>query len=328
MTKRIILALIPLLTVGMLGTFGYLVFWGWTPIEAVFMTVITIATVGYTEVRPLTEAGRIFTIGLIVAGVGSGTFAVGRIIDVVLEEQLQGRWKERRMNNRIAAMSGHTIVSGLGRVGSVVARELESQGVPFVVVDNSEECSAIAAESQWLFVLGDATEEDVLRQAGVERAGSLVTALNADADNLFVTVTARALNPDIFIVARSSHESSEEKLIKGGANRVLTPNVIGGRRMATMVLHPTVSDYLDLVSRGSGLEFRLQEVVLRTGSNFDGLSIEQADVREKTGAYILAVRHRDGRIDANPTANTVLHEGDKLVVLGTSQQVEQLVLLA
>lgn len=328
MTKRIILALIPLLTVGMLGTFGYLVFWGWTPIEAVFMTVITIATVGYTEVRPLTEAGRIFTIGLIVAGVGSGTFAVGRIIDVVLEEQLQGRWKERRMNNRIAAMSGHTIVSGLGRVGSVVARELESQGVPFVVVDNSEECSATAAESQWLFVLGDATEEDVLRQAGVERAGSLVTALNADADNLFVTVTARALNPDIFIVARSSHESSEEKLIKGGANRVLTPNVIGGRRMATMVLHPTVSDYLDLVSRGSGLEFRLQEVVLRTGSNFDGLSIEQADVREKTGAYILAVRHRDGRIDANPTANTVLHEGDKLVVLGTSQQVEQLVLLA
>lgn len=328
MTRRVLIALVPLLIVVTLGTAGYVLFWAWTPLEALFMTVITVATVGYGEVRPLDPAGQVFTIVLIVAGVGSATYGVGRIIDIVLQEQLQGRWKERRMSNRIAALSGHTIVAGLGRVGSVVARELQSQGVTFVVVDNCEECIVGAQERGWLCVNGDATEEETLQRAGVKHAGSIVTALDADAENLFVTVTARALNPQIFIVARSSHESSEEKLLKGGANRVLTPNVIGGRRMATMVLHPTVSDYLDLVSHGSGVEYRLQEVGLRAGSNFDGLTIEQARVRERTGAYILAVRHRDGRIDANPSASTVVHEGDKLVVLGTSRQVEDLLELA
>lgn len=328
MIRRILLALLPLAVVAVLASTGYALVWRWSLVEAVYMTVITIATVGYTEVRPLSEAGRVFTIGVIIAGIGAGTYALGRIVDIVVEEQLQGRWKERRMSKRIDSMSGHTIVAGLGRVGSVVVRELESRGVPFVVVDNCDECSLAAAERDWLFVSGDATEEEVLRRAGVEKAGNVVTALNGDADNLFVTVTARALNPGVFIVARSSHESSEEKLLKGGANRVLTPNVIGGRRMATMVLHPTVSDYLDLVSHGSGLEYRLQEVELRAGSKLDGMTIASARVRESTGAYILAVRHDTGGIDANPRAETVLHEGDTLVVLGTSQQVERLMSMA
>lgn len=329
MTRRILLALLPVGVVCFLASLGYALFWGWTPVEALYMTVISVATVGFQEVRPLDEAGRLFTILVILSGVAAGTYAIGRIIDLVVEEQLQGRWKERRMNKRIKGLSGHHIVAGLGRVGSVVARELRSQGVPFVVVDNCDERVLDAEERGWLFVNGDATEEEVLRNAGVERASSIITTLNADAENLFVTVTARALNPNIFIVARSSHESSEEKLLKGGANRVLTPNVIGGRRMATMVLHPTVSDYLDLVSHASeGLEYRLQEVVLRTGSKFDGRSIADLQVRDKTGAYILAVRHHDGRIDANPVASTVLHGGDKLVVLGTSQQVDQLTQMA
>jgi len=210
----------------------------------------------------------------------------------------------------------------MGRVGSAVARTLADEGSVFVVIDTCDECIAAARESGWLVVQADATEEEVLRQAGIEHAGALVTALDTDAENLFVTVSARSLNPDLFIVARSSHESTEAKLLKAGANRVLTPNLIGGRRMATMVLHPTVSDYLDLVSHGSGLEYRLQEVELETGSWLDGKSIAEARVREMTGAYILAVRHRDGRIDSNPSAATVVHGGDHLVVLGTGQQVE------
>ncbi len=324
MTRRILFALLPVMAVGAVASLGYVIFWGWSPLQAVYMTVITIATVGFREVRPLTPAGQVFTIVVIIGGVAGATYAIGRIVDIIVEEQLGGRWEERRMRARINDLSGHTIIAGMGRVGSVVAEELASQHLAFVVVDTCDECIETARGRGWLYVDGDATEEEVLRAAGLMKAGSLVTALNGDAENLFVTVTARALNPDVFIVARSSHASTEAKLLKGGANRVMTPNIIGGRRMATMVMHPTVSDYLDLVSHGSGLEYRLQEVELRQGSRLDGMSISAAQVRSDTGAYILAIRHNDGSIDTNPLADTIMHAGDHLVVLGTSQQVDSL----
>ncbi|TLM97729.1 MAG: TrkA family potassium uptake protein, partial [Actinobacteria bacterium] len=194
----------------------------------------------------------------------------------------------------------------------------------FVVVDTGDEQVQMAKDEGWLVIQGDATEEVVLQEAGIGSAAALVTALDTDAQNLFVTVTARSLNPDMFIVARSSHVSSEDKLVKGGANRVLPPNVIGGRRMAMMALNPPISDYLDLVAHGSGVEYRLQEVELRPGSPYDESTIAEARVRELTGAYILAVRHRDGRIDHNPAPDSVLHVGDRLVVLGTESQVSAL----
>jgi len=320
--RSVVRALTPILIVAMAGSVGYVVLWGWSPIDAVYMTIITIGTVGYREVHPLTPAGQLFTICLIIAGVVAGGYALTRLFAILLEGQLAGVWEVRRMEKRIRSLSGHTVLAGMGRVGSAVARTLADAQAQFVVVDTCDECIAVAREAGWLYVQADATEEDVLRQAGIERAGALVTALDSDAENLFVTVSARSLNPGLFIVARSSHETTEAKLMTAGANRVLTPNLIGGRRMATMVLHPTVSDYLDLVSHGSGLEYRLQEVGLEPGSWLDGRSIADTRVRQTTGAYILAVRHRDGRIDTNPSADTVLHAGDHLVVLGTGQQVE------
>lgn len=284
------------------------------------MTVITIATVGFSETRPLSDPGKVFTIGLIISGVATLSFGITLLVEFFVEGQLTGYLEGRQMTKRLQEMSGHTIVAGLGRVGSVVASTLHDEGAPFVVVDSADDVLAWAREHDWPYVEGDATEEETLSQAGIERAAALVTALDTDAQNLFVTVTARALNADLFIVSRCSHASTEAKLIKAGANRVITPNVIGGRRMASMVLHPFVSDYLDLVAHGQDLEFRLQEVELGAASVLAGRSIAESRVRETTGAYILAVRRLTGEVDTNPSPDSLLSAGDTLVVLGTAQQ--------
>lgn len=324
MRRRLLIALSPVLVVVAFAITGYMVLWDYTPIEAFYMTVITVGTVGYQEVRELDAAGQLYTSAVIIAGVAAGGFALSQVFDMLLEGQLSGVWEGRRRARMIAGLQGHTIVAGTGRVGSVVARTLDAEGRPFVILDNSPECIEAARASGWLHIEGDATDESVLAQAGIERAGAVVTALDTDAENLFVTVTARSMNPRVFIVARCSHESTESKLLKAGADRVLTPNVIGGRRMATMVLHPTVSDYLDLVSHGSGLEYRLQEVTVSEGSATAGKTLADSRLREQTGVYVLAVRHGEGGIDANPAATRRIEPGDRLVVLGTAEQVARL----
>ncbi len=324
MARRLRLAIFMLLGVVVAGTLGYMVIERWSFIDAIYMTVVTVGTVGFSEVHPLSSAGRVFTMALILSGVGALGFAFGQFVDFTLEGHLQGMLEGRRMDKLIEETSGHTIVAGLGRVGAVVAQALEEEGAPFVVVDSDPELAQVAREHGWLYRIGDATEEEVLIEAGVTRAGSLVTALSGDAENLFVTVSARALNPYIFIVARSSHQTTEGKLLKAGANRTITPNVIGGRRMASMVLHPTVSDYLDIVTGGEGVEFRLQEVELSGGSVFEGRTIAESRIRETTGAQVVAVVHPDGGVDANPSAASVLRAGDRLVVLGTLEQVASL----
>ena len=268
MIRRLAIGLSLLAAVIIAGTLGYMGIEHWSVADALYMTVITVGTVGFREIHPLSRLGEAFTMVLILAGVAALGFALGQFVEFLLEGHLTGYLEGRRMDKRIAGLDGHTIVAGFGRVGKVVAHALADESSPFVVVDMSADAGEAAREEGWAFIQGDATEEDVLTDAGIARAGSIVTALSGDADNLFVTVTARALNPGIFIVARSAHESTEAKLLNAGANRTITPNVIGGRRMASMVLHPTVSDYLDIVTMGEGVEFRLQEIALTPSSCF------------------------------------------------------------
>jgi len=319
--RRVAIGLSLLAAVIVAGTLGYMTIERWNALDALYMTVITVGTVGFREIHPLSRAGEAFTMVLILAGVASLGFALGQFVEFLLEGHLTGYLEGRRMEKLIGGLDGHTIVAGYGRVGTVVARALADEGAPFVVVDSSPEAGEAAHEEGWAFIQGDATEESVLLDAGIGRAGAIVTALSGDAENLFVTVTARALNSDIFIVARSSHESTEAKLINAGANRTITPNVIGGRRMASMVLHPTVSDYLDIVTMGAGVEFRLQEIALTPSSCFIGQSLAEARIRERTGAQVVAILHADGHVNANPAADTMLVPGERLVVLGTPDQV-------
>ncbi len=322
--RRVVLALGILATVLLVGTVGYVIIGGWSLLDALYMTVITVGTVGYSEVRELSDAGRVFTMLLIFAGFGAMVFFLGTMIDFVVEGHLKGLVEGRRMQHAIETLKGHDIVVGLGRVGSVVARTLAERGSDFVVVDIDKDAIVDAYAKGWLVVEGDATEEEVLLKAGVDRARSLVTALDTDADNLFVTFTSRSLNPDLFIVARSTHEKSEPKIKKAGANRVITPNEIGGRRMAAMVTSPVIADFLDLVTHGEEVEFRLQEIELAPDSPFVGMSIREARVRDKTGVFILAIQDSSGSVNTNPSSDTVLNAGDRLVALGTESQLKAL----
>jgi voltage-gated potassium channel len=327
MVRRVWTAALLLTGVILAGTAGYAIIERWGFLDSLYMTVITIATVGYREVGTLSDGGRVFTILLIFAGVGSIAFSFGTIVEFMVEGHLTSLLEGRRMEKRISALSGHHIVVGIGRVGSVVAKSLADEGVPFVVIDSCEECRIAAEEAGWLFVHGDATEEQALLEAGVTRARGLVTAVDTDADNLFIALTARTLNPKLYIVARSSSVASEAKILRSGADRVLTPNVIGGRRMAAMVLHPLVSDYLDIVTHGDEIEFRLDSMPVGRASKLAGVTIKDARVRHATGAYILAVRTEDGQTNANPPAETVLNAGDTLISLGTREQLAALAAL-
>jgi voltage-gated potassium channel len=325
MLRRLGFALAALATVLAVGTTGYIVIEGWSLLDALYMTVITVGTVGFKEVHDLTVAGQVFTMALIIIGFGAIIFSIGTIIDFMVEGHFSGLLEGRRMDKRIAGMSGHHIVAGIGRVGSTVAEEYDRRGVPFVVIDLNEEAIAHARERDWAYLKGDASAEETLTHAGIDRARSLVTALDTDADNLFVTLTARGMKPDLFIVARSTTAGAEAKLLRAGADRVITPTDIGGRRMAAMVLQPVVSEYLDVVTRGEALQFKLEEILLGESDPYTGSSIGESRIRQETGAYILAVHRGGGDVNTNPPADLVLQAGDRLVAIGTE---EQLALLA
>ncbi|MDO9556913.1 MAG: potassium channel protein [Coriobacteriia bacterium] len=324
MLRRVARALAILAAILAFGTAGYTVIEGWPALDSLYMTVITIATVGFHEVGKLSDGGRIFTIGLIFAGVGGLAYSFGTIVEFMVEGHLRGLLEGRRMNKRISELRDHYIIVGIGRVGSVVAHTFADEGVDFVVVDTCEECASTAEEAGWLYIHGDATDEEVLHSAGVTKAKGMVTALDTDAGNLFVSLTARSLNSSLYIVARSSQIASEVKILRSGADRVLTPNVIGGRRMAAMVLHPVVSDYLDVVTHGDQVDYTLESMKVTRESKFSGRSIREAKVRDATGAYILAVDGVSDGLNTNPSPDTVLMPGDQLVVLGTQVQLEKL----
>lgn len=321
--RRALVAAALLMGVLTVGTAGYMLIEGWTLLNSLYMTVITVTTVGFKEVAPTSPVGQVFTIVMIFAGVGGIAYSVGVLAEFMIEGQLTELVEGRRMAKRIEEISDHYIVAGMGRVGSVVCTTLAEQGVPFVVIDRCEDCEADALERAWLYLGGDATAEDTLESAGILRAKGLVTALDTDADNLFVAMTARGMNPDLFIVARSSTVSSEAKILRAGADRVVTPNVIGGRRMASSVVDPFVSDYLELVSHSEGVEFRLDTFRVTERSTLTGRSIREARVRDATGAYIMAVAS-EGVTDSNPSSERVLRAGDHLVAFGTRAQLDAL----
>src|SRR6266699_425172 len=293
--RRIQLALGLVLGVILAGTIGYVVL-GFGVLDAVYQTVTTITTVGFREIHPLDMAGKIFTIVLILAGVGTVLYAFGVVIETLVEGQLRRHIERRRMERNIARMTGQTIVCGWGRVGRAVGSYLFGQGADVVVVDLDPER---VAQTPCPALVGDVTDDDVLRKAGLMRARALVAAINTDAENVYVTLSARALRP----------EESEPKLLRAGATRVVNPQRIGGQRIAAAALQPNVVEFLDVVMHDGSLEFRLEEVSIRPGSRLAGRTLDQADVGETTGAFVLALRDGDGGFVANPPSQTPLPAG-------------------
>lgn len=293
------------------GVAGYMLLEGWPFLDAIYMTVITLTTVGFREVRALDASGRIFTMTVIAFGAGLVLVGVTLLAGWIAEGDWAVEARRRRMQRRIDAMSGHYVLCAYGRVGRAVAREFETAGVQFVVIDPLEALAERMDEDGVAYIIEDPAEEEVLRRAGIERARGLVCAVDSDATNVYITLIARSIRQDLFIVARASEPGSDARLRHAGANRVVSPFVSSGRHMALVALHPLVGDVLEFESPGA-TSLRLEEVTVEEGSELDGWTV--GDVRARMP--VLAVRGRDGGVEAHPADDRRLAPGDLVLLLG------------
>ena len=308
----------------LLGGVGYWIIEGWSWFDAFYMAIITVTTVGFAEVYPLSRVGRLFTAVLIVLGVAGITYAFSALTNYVIAGELGGILERRRMARGVNSLRDHFIVCGFGRVGHQVCVELMRERQPLVVVDANLPSIEQATSQGYPVVIGDAGDDQVLQEAGIERARGLVAALDSDATNLLVVLSARALNLDLYIVARANLEDTEAKLLRVGADRVISPYSLGGRRMALMLVRPDVVDCLDVVMHDETLELLLEDLTVGHGCTLDQYSIGEARIRKVTGANILGLKREEGKIVISPEASTVLYPGDVLIALGTRQQLEAL----
>jgi voltage-gated potassium channel len=316
------LALLTIITV--IGIAGYVVIEGWTLTEAAYMLVITLFTIGYEEVHPLSTNGMYLTMLIVVTGVGTAIYIAGQAVEIIVEGEMFGYQRKKRMAREISGMKDHYIICGYGRVGHQVAEAFESSKVRYVVIDAKPGTKEELEPRGIPNIIGDATSDETLMEGGIKRARCLVACSDSDVANVYVTLSARVLNPALYIVARAGVRDTEKKLLMAGANRVISPYFIAGRRMAAMAARPVTSDFLDLVSHGGQVAFSLHEIAVPPGSSLASRTLAEADIRGATGTTILAIRRLDGSFDLQPSSSSRLADNDVLVVLGTSEQIDRL----
>ncbi len=307
------------------GTLGYMVIEGFSFTDALYMTVITISTVGFREIRDLTLPGKMFTILIILAGLGTAAYGLTSITTFVVEGEFKYLVRRRFMEKRISELENHYIVCGSGKTGEHIIARMEKSGEPFVVIEKDDEKAAELEEKNILVINGDATHEDILKKAQIDKAKGFISALSTDADNVFAVLTAREIAPHIYIVSRAIEENSSIKLRKAGADNTVSPNEIGGNRMASMVLRPVVVSFLDIITRAGDVTLDLEEVKLCPGSNLIGKTLSEANIPEKTGLVVMATKNKNtSYLKLNPGPDYVLKEGNSMVVLGQVEQINKL----
>jgi voltage-gated potassium channel len=308
----------------LVGTVGFMVVAGYPPFDAFYMTLITMTTVGYAEIHPLTQAARVFNSFLIVFGVTTIFIAVGAMTQTIIEMELGEAISKRRNKRMIDKLKDHYIVCGYGRVGAGAAAELQRAGAPFVVVDVRPERAELALQAGLMAVAADSTRDETLRGVGIERARGLVAALATDADNLFVLLTAKGLNPGIYVAARAAEEGAEEKMRRAGADAVFAPYFITGHRLAQSLLQPHVVQFLDFTTGGLGIEAVMEQMRVSESSAMAAKSMKEMQLGRNIGVIVLAIRKGDGRMQFNPPADTVVHGGDTLIVMGKHENLRAL----
>jgi voltage-gated potassium channel len=320
--RLLVLILIPILIVA-LGVAGYVLIEGWTFAEALFMTVITLTTVGFGEVRPLSLSGRWFTTILILLGVGSVVYSLGVASEYLLTADVGRRLRSRRMQKTIEMMKEHIIVIGYGRVGRSAIDTLRDSASQLALVEKEVDAAREAVEAGLAVIQGDATDDPVLQAAGIERARTLIVCTGDTAANLFIVLSARVLNPDLRIIARSD-AASEAKMRRAGADRIVSPYHTGGRYMANIALRPHVTDFLDVVTLEGGLELWLEELTINEGSPLAGQTVGQADIRQRTGVTLVALIRPEADQMITPAASTLMEAGDRMIVFGSRAQMADL----
>jgi voltage-gated potassium channel len=320
---------IAILTIGVsavliTGTCGYMLIEGWPFMDAFYMTVITLATVGYGETRPLGQAGRLFTIILIFSGVGTFFYVAGLAMQFMVEGRIRQIMGRRRLDRSIAKRKGHTIVCGYGRIGRVLCRHLAADGLETVVIDRSETAIRALDEDGLLYVNGEATDEANLVKAGIERAAGLVAALGTDTDNVFLVLSARQMRPDLYIMARANANTSLSKLTAAGANKVISPYDIAAKRMAESILRPTVTDFIELTMGGSGKEIRMEEIPISAESRLASATLAGSRIRQELNLIVVAIKKHDGKMLFNPSFDATLEPGETVIVVGEWENLDKL----
>lgn len=306
------------------GTLGYVFLEGWPFIDALYMTVITLATVGFNEVHQLSRAGRVFTMVLIMVGVGFVFYLAGSIIQFMVEGRIRDILGRRKLEKELRKLRDHYIVCGYGRVGSSICDLLASKPLGFVVIERNPERIDRLSDRNLLYVAGDATDEENLIKAGVEKARGLLAVLKTDSDNVYVTLTARQLNPELFIIARGGEEKSENKLRAAGANRVVSPYLMGAHRIAQTILRPTVTDFLELTLMEKSRDIQMEEVPVHPASKLIDVALQDSGIRKDFDLIIVAVRKPEGEMLFNPSSQTRLQGGDMVVAIGEKHNLERL----
>jgi voltage-gated potassium channel len=325
-TKLFFIAIIWILLLILGGTFGYMIIEKADFLDALFMTVITITTIGYKEYVPLSEKGRIFTIFLALSGTGFIFYIFALVSEFVIRHTVENFWGQR-MKKEIKKLKEHCILCGFGRIGRHIYEFIKSE-IPVVIIEKDKEIIEELKEKKILCIEGDATCEDVLIEAGIEKAKYLVASLGEDASNLYVTLTARNLNPELYILSRADNPQVEKKLYQAGATKVVTPHLIGARKMALSLLKPNVVDFMEIASHSFHLDLQIEEIKILSNSSLAGKTIIESKIRDKTKAIILAIKRADGTMLFNPLPDTVINSNDILIALGEKDGLEILDKLA
>ncbi|MCI0487067.1 MAG: potassium channel protein [Blastocatellia bacterium] len=306
------------------GTVGFKLLLGLPWFDCFYFTLITITTIGYGEAPGMTDEARYFTVALILLGVSTIGYAFSYAAQAVVESELVSTFGKRRMFKDIKQLKGHYIVCGAGRIGARVIREIARRGQEFVVIEGDESLADRLLTEGHLVLIGDATHEDVLRAAGIERARGLVCAVSSDPDNLYVTLLARDLNKDLMIVTRANDETAVNRLLKAGANKVVSPVITGSNQMAQMLLRPAVADFMELATMTEELDLEIEQIEIHNSSPIVGVALKNTSIRSDLNVMVIAIKRASGQMIFNPSADTVIEERDSLVVIGSHENLVSL----
>ena len=322
--ERLGRAVLILIGILLFGTLGYYIVEGMSLFDSFYMTIITISTVGFTEISPPTPLGRGLTVVIIIAGISFGTYTIGTIVRIFVEGEIKDFFGRRKVQKQLADTKHHFIICGYGRIGRIICDELHDDNFPFVVIEQNPETIQKIVASNYLCVEMDATSEEALLAAGIMQARGLVTAVNSDANNVFITLTAKGLRPDIFVLARASEETNADKLIRAGATRVVSPYQIGAKRMGQILKRPTVADFIDSTTMGNQLGLVMEEVEIHEGADVVGKDLITSALRRDFGVIIVAIKKPSGEMVFNPMPTETLGSGDVLVVIGKREDLDRM----
>lgn len=322
-TVKLRISLFLLMTIIVIGTVGYSTIEHMPVFDSFYMTLITISTVGFSEIAPLSLTGRVLTIFIIVSGISLLTYTLGQVAKIFIEGELRTLLGRRKLEKQISELAGHFIVCGFGRIGEVICKELADEQIPFLVIEKGDKVELLE-KLHYLYLVGDATADDLLLQAGLMKAKGLATAVSSDADNVFITLTAKGLNPDIFVLSRAADLKNEQKLLRAGASRVICPYNMGGMKMAQILKKPTVVDFLDMAMMSGNLGLKLEEAVVQATSQVVGQTLIESNLRRDFGVILVAIKKANKEMIFNPGPSAIIEANDTIVAIGKQDDMQRM----